>query len=152
MKIILINTLLLVFFIANNIFSQKVEYKYDAHGNRTQRKLVVGIGTGRMAQPKDNIKTKETIEKDGQLIMKHGISVFPNPTNDKVVVSLSELKQDENKNIMLYLVDNIGKIITKQPVTDSQTLVDLNGYKSGVYYIKVKFDKEDLFYKVIKTD
>lgn len=70
---------------------------------------------------------------------KNIISIYPNPTKDKVILEISE--NDLQINLTLQLV-NIHGIITKQVLIFSTiSTIQLDGLSSGVYFYKLKSDK-----------
>jgi len=131
----------LSFFLSITCMAQTVKYSYDPAGNRIQRKLdVSNPNTQRTNEEPKEEKAKETAKE-------LGLSVFPNPAQDKVNVVINNLP--EKKQAVVMLIDAQGKNLlskTGQP----QNEVDMSGYKPGVYFIKVMVGTETLFYKVLK--
>lgn len=127
-------------------YAQEVQYTYDASGNRAQRKLVyVGPPQERLAAP-DSV-SKKTAELM-QIAMQEGISVFPNPTQDVVNVSINNFKVEDK--VIVQLFDNSGKILKTQIMQSATIQFPMAEMQSGVYYINVIKGKEKLFYKVVK--
>lgn len=130
--------------------AQNVQYTYDSYGNRTQRKLVINpINNNRMFVP-DSTNTKpEADEGTMKLAMNYGVSVFPNPTQNNV--NLSIYKIPENASTSVTLFDNTGKILQTFKNPKQQEIIFMENYKEGIYYISIIInDKDKLFYKVIK--
>ena len=73
------------------------------------------------------------------------MSIFPNPTTNLVFVELDG-KAEEELHELLTVYDMHGKLLQSLPVTKSRMQVDLSGYPSGLYLIKVGTSLE----KVIK--
>jgi len=122
--------------------AQPIQYSYDSYGNRTQRSLVVSDPQSqRTVQPAGEEKVKEIAKE-------MGLSVFPNPAQDKVNVVINNLKEDQEA--LVLLIDAQGKNLLNKNTSHPQNEVDMNGYKPGVYFIKVIIGKEVLFYKVLK--
>ena len=70
------------------------------------------------------------------------INIFPNPFNDKIHIELTE----ELTSKKIELVDLSGKVcLTEETKKDSFDL-DLSGFKSGVYFVRI----ESIVLKVIK--
>lgn len=98
----------------------------------------------------------QIIEEAQESIMKHGLSVYPNPTKDAVSVSLNKAgadNEEENKNTTVYLMDNAGKILAQQKYTGNENTFDLSNQPAGNYYIRVTFSKkENVYYKIVKVN
>lgn len=150
MKSLLIAFFLLVFLISKS--QNSVGYQYDANGNRTQRTFV-GLRMSPDLPDKDSSKVEE---RNKQMAMKYGLSVYPNPTRDVVNISINkadETSQESIRNETIYLMDNSGKEITRQKYDGKENLFDLSGRAAGVYYLRITFNKqEDVSYKVIKVN
>ncbi len=67
-----------------------------------------------------------------------GYIVYPNPTNDKLNVSITTSKPI---NITIEMVDMSGKVVVKQTVgfskSSSNHIVNMNQLAAGVYYLKL---------------
>lgn len=59
--------------------------------------------------------------------------VYPNPAQNSLYVQLME----QEKNATLKIIDMTGKVLMSQEVLEIQSIVDLSGFESGVYMIKV---------------
>ena len=61
------------------------------------------------------------------------IKLYPNPTTQYVMLELDQV--DENEMVMVY--DLQGKLLQSKPLNDMRIRIDLTGYPSGLYLIKV---------------
>lgn len=119
----------------------KIQYGYDASGNRIIRQLVVSDpNTERTTEALTDEKAKETAKE-------LGLNVFPNPAQDKVQLVISNLG---DQKATIFLIDAQGKNLLDKQTSAPQSEVDITPYKTGVYFIKVIVGKETLFYKVMK--
>lgn len=118
-----------------------IQYSYDANGNRTQRKLYVC----NLCPPERQMKPEN--EKKQEAAAALGLSVFPNPAQDKINVAVASLKDEE---VTILMIDAQGKNLFEKKTRAQQNEVDMTPYKAGVYFIKVVVGKESLFYKVMK--
>lgn len=76
-------------------------------------------------------------------------TTFPNPTKDDVVLSIKNSNLDA---LSYYLFDVNGRQLTEQKVTDSNSLIQLQSYSSGIYILKVMHNKLPLkIFKIIKN-
>lgn len=143
------NLIVLVFlcFVAN-VYSQKVGYNHDAHGNRTQRKLVVS-SSSRFAPGADSSKTESPNEETMKLAMVYGVSVFPNPTQTNVNLVLNKIPEGSVAKAILF--DNTGRILQTYNHLNSKDEIILTDFKPGIYYLEVNISEKDkLNYKIIK--
>ena len=118
----------ILFFILNYCSAQHFEYVNDAAGNRTNRNYLVP----RLANP-----AQADLEK------KYGINVYPNPSPEKINVSISSLEVGETADV--YLSDGQGKIILLKKQSSALEEVDLSNLKrryllyQGLYKIGKRF-------------
>ncbi len=61
------------------------------------------------------------------------LKVFPNPTNDFVLIQFNELI--ENSGYTLYNLT--GKVLESKLITSNETKLDLRNYASGQYILKL---------------
>jgi len=95
-----------------------------------------------LQQPYEILITNGIEETDIQL------SVFPNPTNDFVVLSV---KNSNTDNMTYLLYDVQGKIIETQKLSGSETSIYMISLANDIYIIKVlKNNKEVKTFKIIK--
>lgn len=126
--------------------STHIGFTYDAAGNRVKREYFAN----RIMND-----TAKNDPKAQQIAQQHGISVYPNPTEEGNIVNVvisSKVDTKENETATVTLLDNTGKMLfTQQQSASSLSQIDLNKYTSGVYYVKVMIGKEQLFYRVVKA-
>ena len=73
-------------------------------------------------------------------------SVFPNPANKSVTVSLLELKGTAD----LLLYDIYGKLLSKQRTSQVNTKVDISALPSGTYVIRIRNNGKLTNLKIVK--
>ncbi|PLX05036.1 MAG: hypothetical protein C0594_08325, partial [Marinilabiliales bacterium] len=71
------------------------------------------------------------------------VSIYPNPTNGIVKVEIGDLDVDK-----IELVNILGENLEIQDVTDSTTVLNLENYESGIYFIKLITEKGEFAYKI----
>ena len=64
------------------------------------------------------------------------LTIYPNPSNGKFQISISNSKYNENFKLVIYNIQ--GKQIF-QNTTNSASVIDLNNQPKGIYFIKVLF-------------
>lgn len=135
LKLALITVFTIVYSFKSNA---QANYTYDANGNRIKRKVGVSFA-----------RTQNTVE-DSTKSFEKGISVYPNPTSDKVNVAVKSAS--ENKKAVVTLMDNAGRILLTKEVNSSDPFpFDISKYNPGIYFIDVLIDKERLSYQVVRT-
>lgn len=75
------------------------------------------------------------------------IKVFPNPTQDYVVVQLKEFIE----NSSVFLFDFNGKMLKEERITSTSTKLNLGSYASGTYILRLRKESELLqTFKIVK--
>ena len=141
-------TTLLLIFTFQSLFSQEIEYTYDNAGNRTAR-CESGTKSASNAteenDPKGNPSVKDLIalveqtnatesankEKESSLIM----SVYPNPTTNRITISTIMTHDINNTEATYTLLDSKGNIIDR--ITSAEPLVtfQVSHLAKGIYYV-----------------
>lgn len=75
------------------------------------------------------------------IVNEHVISIYPNPANDKVMVSINSVDKGE-----LALVDMQGRVLAIQALNEQikQYSFDVSGVPVGNYYIRITIDDKEL--------
>lgn len=76
-------------------------------------------------------------------LQRNELSVFPNPVLDLLTVNA------EN-GASIDVIDISGKILIKKKAESSAETVDFSSLKSGIYFVKVKTNSDQMIQKVIK--
>ena len=88
----------------------------------------------------------ETITQS-QILATTDITVFPNPTEDFVVIHLSKFVNKPEYSIF----DLSGKLIAKRDILSTDVIVDMTAFKDGTYILKINDRKEILkTFKIVK--
>ncbi len=66
-------------------------------------------------------------------IEEYNLIVYPNPTNDKITVSVENLDGE----VELRITDLFGKIVNTKVIQTNETIIDLTNLPSGVYMVIV---------------
>ena len=81
-------------------------------------------------------------------ISKEQFSLFPNPTNSSITISLPRLNNDYNEIIILNV---LGQEVLKQKRTNSlQETIDVSNLSTGFYNIELRGDNKKLVQSFIK--
>lgn len=77
-----------------------------------------------------------------------GIKLFPNPTHDKISISIPTVFQSQQ--IAIYINDLFGKIVlAKEGISFSED-IDISSLSSGCYIISVHLNNQSRLFKLIK--
>jgi hypothetical protein len=126
--------------------AQAVKYSYDPAGNRIHRKLYVCPtcpASGRESNPANQTKI------DTATATKLGLNVYPNPTQEKLNLTIANLPNDKTAKIVMS--DEQGKLILSQDTKDAQNPIDMTLYNPGIYFIKITIDNDIFHYKIVKV-
>lgn len=78
------------------------------------------------------------------------LSVFPNPTADKLNIALSS--STNIAQIQLQVFDNAGKLVTQQSVSNNNGItLDVSNYSSGVYLLKIMYSGKEETIRFVKS-
>lgn len=104
----------------------------------------VGTGLGQLGLPDFfssffcNIIGINEVESD------HLISIFPNPSNDEIHLTLDDVNQNENFTLRIF--NSIGQCVysSQMKFTGSKNdlVIPLEGWARGVYFLSVSTDKK----------
>lgn len=75
------------------------------------------------------------------------VSIFPNPTEGKLVIRIS----NDNLNTLFKVYDAAGKLILTDRLIASETIIDLESYATGVYSIQIGTNEQFNTYKLVKN-
>jgi hypothetical protein len=76
------------------------------------------------------------------------LSAFPNPTSDILNLQFGEY---ENYESSFQLVDQVGKLIQEENISNKTTSLDLSQLVSGIYYLSVRTESQNTkTFKIIK--
>ena len=106
----------------------------DSAYSQEFRALIVKLGPDSIAQ----ITTKVAEQKEMD------VSVYPNPTNDQIVVQLQN--STDKREVSFELYDIAGKLIQKNIVENQKSIFSLKQFKNGCYFYKIIQSN-----KIIKT-
>lgn len=71
--------------------------------------------------------------------------VYPNPVNDRLYI----VTEDEVENVVVY--DIYGRLqVTETPRHQGNLTIDLENFKSGIYFVKINTEKGNIVKRIIK--
>lgn len=79
------------------------------------------------------------------ILSKNDVSIFPNPT--KETISIEVLKGTKNT---ITLTDITGKILETINTSNNNTIINLNSYENGIYFVTIGNELGSITKKIIK--
>jgi hypothetical protein len=64
------------------------------------------------------------------------VTVFPNPANDALTVSLSNFNTAENAILSIYSIE--GRLLLKENLLKDKTTIDIRAFAKGMYLMQIK--------------
>lgn len=130
---------------AMDTFSQlpvQTLFSYDEAGNRVEREVSFSpIGEGLAGE-------QETLTSVSDSFGAMCVSIYPNPTNDKVFVATSN--NDSRQTMKATLMSAAGQLLEEKSVKDAEESFDLSGRASGIYLIELSVGTEKHVWKLIR--
>jgi hypothetical protein len=83
-----------------------------------------------------------------QIAQKHGVGIYPNPTQDKIILAIDNLNPDEAA--LVIITDEIGKTLYTQNNLKTENKIDMSSYNIGTYFVKVMVGTDITVYKVLR--
>lgn len=123
---------------------RKINFSYDASGNRIQRETVYLTQGGLKSLSRaDSVKTEEPeFSKE--------LKVYPNPFRETFYLTLDdEAYEAMQKDVLLY--DQLGKLIRQYEVFDYINELDASDLKEGTYILKLSYRNRSREWLIIKN-
>ncbi|WP_178988925.1 T9SS type A sorting domain-containing protein [Winogradskyella schleiferi] len=86
------------------------------------------------------------LELNDDLFQDESFKISPNPSKNKLNIKLPRTSD----NMILEVFDVLGKRIHKSTITQLEASVDVSGWKTGVYLVKVSDENESQTKRFIK--
>ncbi|MCE3226438.1 MAG: hypothetical protein K0S32_989 [Bacteroidetes bacterium] len=71
------------------------------------------------------------------------VQVYPNPAKDVIIM-------ESDTPASLEIINTLGQTLTIAELPEGKTRLQLNGYESGIYYVKITVNKNTSYIKIIK--
>lgn len=128
-----------------SVYAQNtVKFTYDNCGNRIKRTLQLR----KVEENGKNVETKnEYVSSANDSIGTVAVSLFPNPTEGKVMVSFSD---NVNAIIDATLTTITGSVIERRRFVGNQHEFDLSSQPAGIYLLKLISGVETRTWKIVK--
>lgn len=105
--------------------------------------------SAKAANLREGVQQTYTIEElkiDGVQALDFDVNVYPNPTVDKITVSIGNDVQDMNYE--LYSID--GKLLQKGRFQGSEQNIEMKDYASGSYVLRLSVGRSENSYRIVK--
>ncbi|MCD6012635.1 MAG: hypothetical protein K0Q79_2497 [Flavipsychrobacter sp.] len=76
------------------------------------------------------------------------VNIYPNPVSDEFTVVLPQ----DAANANIELMDGLGQIVAKQTGVNSKTEFNVGGLPQGMYILRLQYDGEVVYKKILKRD
>jgi len=80
-----------------------------------------------------------------QELVEQSVTLYPNPTNDRVTVELSELALPCN----LEVIDLRGRTLHSHSISESGEQIDLTGLEHGIYFLSIRYAQGNIVKPVV---
>ena len=139
--------LLLLSGIISSVFSQnRVNYTYDAAGNRLS-----GLSSQLRMAAITNHETEEEIDSEeiySDKIELSNIRIYPNPTKGILKIEIIRMSEDNPIHIQLY--DMSGRMLINEPNAAPFTDLNISDQPAGTYLLRIFSDNRTTNWKIIK--
>ncbi|MBQ3580831.1 MAG: T9SS type A sorting domain-containing protein [Bacteroidales bacterium] len=105
--------------------------------------------SAKAANLREGVQQTYTIEElkiDGVQVLNFDVSVYPNPTADKITVSIGNDVQDMSYE--LYSID--GKLLKKGRFQGTEQNIEMKDYVSGSYVLRLSVGRSENSYRIVK--
>lgn len=151
--LIIIIQLLTSFVYAQEAVNNTIVYSYDNAGNRIKREILLEAGSKIAHVKEDTSKTKNSNPEKLKITDKLGefdISIYPNPTEGKLAVNVSNMPEDTQNRNSIKVFDLFGKELYNNNVTSSISEIDISLQPVGTYIMKINIADKTAVWKIIK--
>ena len=139
-----------------NSNAQTIDFEYDAAGNCVIKYKTITMPAPKMqsVEKQQNDSTEEIIDNINapapveDIIGDTKIVIYPNPTDGILVVEIQNSNAQTSVNYTLMQAN--GKHITNGTSAGNPLLLNLSGFSSGVYLLRLTIDAKSQTYKILK--
>ncbi len=113
--------------------------------------IVYSTSTGTTGSVAQGVEQAYEISSVGikETALNISLSIFPNPTNDFLTLKVEDYN---NEALSYYLIDEQGKLVLNQQITNQDTQVAMSTLARGAYFINVlQANKKIQTFKIIKN-
>lgn len=133
-----------LFFPFLSIAQSKIEYTYDAAGNRIRREIIMQAQKAKVRQ--------QAIDPERQFfpdkLEDYNIKIYPNPTHGFLKVSISGLKSTDKCSMCLYTIQ--GTQIITDNVNKDGFEINISNQPIGIYLLRITINNNSTIWKIVK--
>lgn len=122
--------------------NQAIVMKYDANGNRTNKKVITLTQTRSLSGTQD----EEIFENE--FIGEKEIRVYPNPTKGQLQIKIIGTSTNLPKTVTLIGMN--GLVLIRKSASDNEYTLDLSSLSSGMYILSIHMEDMKKEFKIIK--
>lgn len=137
---------LLLAMVSSHAQNAIVNFGYDANGNRISRTLTVAK-VEEKGKSDDITTTLDFISEETNAFGGVTVSIYPNPTHDKLTVSIQGLREN---HVIACLIATTGAILIQQELCKDVHDLDLSSLPSGMYLLQLSASNMTQILKIIK--
>jgi hypothetical protein len=135
---------LIMLFIGTCVYAQTINYNYDNAGNRLRRYV-----DGEVIVQSAAVASEEIEEPMIDVWEEREVSIYPNPTEGELKVSITGGELEEVYTYRLY--NSAGtQILNGQIDQLGETILSLSNQSTGIYVLVLTCNSESKTYKIIK--
>lgn len=102
-----------------------------------------------LANGKCNVDTIFTYKMVGVKILKNDfIKIYPNPANTDLTIQ--QVLQFKNSTYQIY--NSLGELILKGELKSKETVVDIDNFATGLYFLRVNNEKMTVSFQFVKAE
>jgi hypothetical protein len=126
---------------ATAVYADRIQYSYDASGNRTSMQVISLRGTESSSDSINNSRRHNLTD--------HIITIYPNPTEGELKVEISSFETVGKASVAVY--SNIGNVVYYNAEPTAINEISLSSCADGMYLLVIMIDGETNVWKVIKN-
>lgn len=139
--------IILILSSSENLFSQTIQYEYQANGSRILRHPILLKSTSNGKDSSDfNVQDNE--DKISTNLGQRDIKIFPNPTRGILFININLVNQDEKVNYTLY--SQVGTILETRRGLSSNFEITMDSLPPGQYILILGINNEESQWTIIK--
>jgi hypothetical protein len=124
--------------------TKKIEYRYDAAGNREWREVITISGKKNSAAYSSTVK----IPIYSDWLDKMKITIYPNPTLGQLTIDIANIPTDAIGEITIHNTE--GKAMKQIKKLNATNQLDLSAFPTGIYILSIASGPKTCEWKIVK--
>jgi len=122
----------------------RINYSYDASGNRVSRVISFSKSITKSSDSTANTKENSFTDQLGRI----KIVLYPNPTKGLLTIEVTNLPDNTKGGITI--ADASGKLLQESTSLKSTNTIDLSNQSPGMYFLRIRAGDEVTEWKVLR--